>query len=203
MTETKKTRSELKREAIVASATKAFQQFGVDNTSMDKIAELAEVSKRTVYNHFSSKEQLVTCIIQDIWQKNVAVFDFSYQSDQPLAPQLFTLVENELSVISSPQMAELIRVSMGYCLFNPDALQENMTQFFQQETALKRWIKAAQQDNRLKEADPNTISEQIVSLLKGQAFWPQFMRIKPAIDDAQKEQIARSTVAMILSFYQC
>lgn len=202
MTEIKKTRSELKREAIVTSATKAFQQFGVDNTSMDKIAEMAEVSKRTVYNHFSSKEKLVTCIIQDIWQKNVAVFDFSYQPDAPLEPQLLTLVENEVSIMCCPQVAELIRVSMGYCLFNPEALQENMAQFFQQETALKRWIKAAQQDKRLKPVDPNLINDQIISLLKGQAFWPQFMRIKPELDSVQVKEVARSTVAIILSFYQ-
>lgn len=202
MTEVKKTRSELKREAIVASALKAFQQFGVDNTSMDKIAEMAEVSKRTVYNHFSSKEILVTGIIQDIWQKNVAVFDFNYQADAPLDEQLLTLVENELNVMAGPEMAELIRVAMGYCLFNPDTLQENMAQFFQQETALKRWIRAAQEDGRLKPADLNVVNDQIISLLKGQAFWPQFMRVRPPLDPQQRTTLAKTTVDMILGFYQ-
>jgi TetR/AcrR family transcriptional regulator, regulator of autoinduction and epiphytic fitness len=202
MTELKKTRSELKREAIIKSAMQAFQEFGVNSTSMDKIAEMAEVSKRTVYNHFSSKEQLVTHIIQDIWQSNIAVFDFSYQPDKPLDEQLLILINNELNIMCCPQISELIRVAMGYCMFNAESMQENMAQFFQQETALKRWIKAAQDDRRLKVADVNTVNEQIIGLLKGQAFWPQFMRIKPALTDQQIVELGQSTVAMILGYYQ-
>lgn len=202
MTDVKKSRSELKREAIVENAMQAFQQYGVDNTSMDKIAELAAVSKRTVYNHFSSKEKLVTFIIQEIWRRNIAVFDFSYQADQPLNEQLYILIENELNIMCCPQIAELIRVSMGYCLFNPEALQENMTQFFQQETALTRWLKAAKNDGRINVADVNTIKEQIISLLKGQAFWPQFMRLKPELNEQQIKELANTTTAMILGYYQ-
>lgn len=202
MTEIKKTRSVLKREAIVKSAMQAFQQFGVNNTSMDKIAEMAEVSKRTVYNHFPSKETLVTGIIQEIWQKNIAIFDFNYQPDKPLDQQLLILVKNELSIMSCPEISELIRVSMGYWLFNPEALQENMAQFFQQETAMKRWLKAAQADKRLNFSDVNSVNDQIISLLKGQAFWPQFMRIKPELTAEQIDQLAENTVGMILGYYQ-
>ncbi len=40
-----RTRSDIKREAIIQAATQAFQEFGVNGTSMDKLAELANVSK--------------------------------------------------------------------------------------------------------------------------------------------------------------
>ncbi|WP_083880077.1 TetR/AcrR family transcriptional regulator [Aliiglaciecola lipolytica] len=56
MKDVKKTRSELKHEAILRGAVKAFKEFGVNDTSIYKIAEVAQVSKRTVYNHFASKE---------------------------------------------------------------------------------------------------------------------------------------------------
>jgi len=39
-----RTRSDIKREAIIQAATQAFQEFGVNGTSMDKLAELANVS---------------------------------------------------------------------------------------------------------------------------------------------------------------
>ena len=38
-----RTRSDIKREAIIQAATQAFQEFGVNGTSMDKLAELANV----------------------------------------------------------------------------------------------------------------------------------------------------------------
>ena len=47
-----------KREAIIQAAIEAFRADGFEATSMDKIAAKAEVSKRTVYNHFPSKEEL-------------------------------------------------------------------------------------------------------------------------------------------------
>ena len=56
MTSATRTRSDVKRDAIIQAAKQAFQEFGVNGTSMDKLAELANVSKRTVYNHFSAKE---------------------------------------------------------------------------------------------------------------------------------------------------
>ncbi len=49
MKEKGKTRSELKHEAILDAAKRAFLAFGVQGTSMDKLAEMADVSKRTVW----------------------------------------------------------------------------------------------------------------------------------------------------------
>lgn len=47
-----------KRVAIIDAAIEEFLAAGYDATSMDRIAARANVSKRTVYNHFPSKEAL-------------------------------------------------------------------------------------------------------------------------------------------------
>src|SRR5690606_882915 len=52
-----------KREAIIQAAIAEFRAHGFDITSMDKIAATAGVSKRTVYNHFPSKEELFAEIL--------------------------------------------------------------------------------------------------------------------------------------------
>ncbi len=67
MSETNPTRSELKRQAILQAARDAFQEHGVHNTSMDELAALAQVSKRTVYNHFASKEVLIMTLMAELW----------------------------------------------------------------------------------------------------------------------------------------
>ena len=48
-----------KRAAILEAARQEFLSQGVRDTSMDRIAECANVSKRTVYNHFASKDHLL------------------------------------------------------------------------------------------------------------------------------------------------
>ena len=47
-----------KRAIILEGAIDVFIEMGYELASMDKIAEVAGVSKRTVYNHFGSKENL-------------------------------------------------------------------------------------------------------------------------------------------------
>jgi len=52
-----------KEAAIVAAARKTFLAMGFDAASMDAIAAAANVSKRTVYNRFRSKEDLFAASI--------------------------------------------------------------------------------------------------------------------------------------------
>ena len=54
----KKRDTSKKRESILDAAVKAFADEGYENASMDRIAEIADASKRTVYNHFPSKDVL-------------------------------------------------------------------------------------------------------------------------------------------------
>ena len=57
-----------KRAAIINAAIIEFRQSGYEATSMDRLAASAGVSKRTVYNHFPSKEALFAQIIQQLWE---------------------------------------------------------------------------------------------------------------------------------------
>ena len=56
-----------KRAAIITAAIAEFRARGFEATSMDRIASAASVSKRTVYNHFPSKDDLFEQILQELW----------------------------------------------------------------------------------------------------------------------------------------
>jgi AcrR family transcriptional regulator len=47
------------RERILSASQELFTQQGVNRTGMDQLCAVAQVSKRTVYDHFSSKDELV------------------------------------------------------------------------------------------------------------------------------------------------
>ena len=202
MTEIKKSRSELKRAAIIDGAMQAFQQYGVNDTSMDKIAETAGVSKRTVYNHFASKEILVTHIITEIWRSNKVKCDIPFDPNAPIRPQLLTLVHHELAMLEDDNIFELIRVAIGYCLFSPIEFVEEMNAQFAEETALLRWLKAAQQHEALKIEDAEKTNCELISLIKGQAFWPQVLRQSPLLSKAELDTLANKTVDIFLAYYR-
>ncbi|MBU2919035.1 TetR/AcrR family transcriptional regulator [Psychrosphaera sp. F3M07] len=202
MAEQKKTRSVIKREAIITGALAAFQQYGVADSSMDKIAELAQVSKRTVYNHFESKEVLVAEIITSEWEKRTVVYDALYDANKDIKSQLTALVANEVELMCDSAMMELVRVAMAHFLFAPDTLQHQMAKMFEQETALQRWLKLAMADGKLKTLDVNFAHDQIKGLLKSRAFWPQLLRQQEPLTANEKTELVDMTVGMFLSYYQ-
>ena len=62
------------RERIVTAAGKLFYGEGIRAVSMDAVAEKAGVTKRTLYYHFMSKDDLVAAYLQGRDQPNLALF---------------------------------------------------------------------------------------------------------------------------------
>lgn len=55
----------MKKEQIINSARKLFSKYGFKKVSMDEIAKEANVTKKTVYTYFESKEELLKYFIQE------------------------------------------------------------------------------------------------------------------------------------------
>ncbi|MFW9902969.1 MAG: TetR/AcrR family transcriptional regulator [Candidatus Thorarchaeota archaeon] len=55
----KKKEKEIRTNTIIYAADELFSQKGVENTSMDDIVEATMLSKGTLYNYFSSKQELL------------------------------------------------------------------------------------------------------------------------------------------------
>jgi len=70
----KRKSSEATRERILGAANKLFYRDGIRAVSVDAVAEQAGVTKRTLYYHFRSKDDLVAAYLQARDQPNLALF---------------------------------------------------------------------------------------------------------------------------------
>lgn len=201
MTSTTRTRSDVKRDAIIQAAKHAFQEFGVNGTSMDKLAELANVSKRTVYNHFSAKEELVMNLIKEQWQSALVDIGAPYNPKALLADQLTDLIMADINFMSADEHLELARVAIGHFFYEPNRLKDEVAQLQAQEKAMHRWLKAAKKDNRMDFDDIDQVVEELDSLVKGQCFWPQLFKLEDPLTEARKLQIAKGVTELILCRY--
>ena len=196
-----KTRSQLKREAIIVAAKAAFKEHGVQATTMDKLAELAQVSKRTVYNHFATKEDLVMYLVTELWQQSLTKIDVVYCPSQRLSGQLQQLISQEIDLISSQEYIALSRVAIGHLFYHPDVLQKEIAKISEHETALQRWLHDAVIDKALDISDINFAYEQLHNMIKGSCFWPLIFQMKTELSSAEKTQIVDETIKTFLARY--
>ncbi|MAF98683.1 MAG: TetR family transcriptional regulator [Micavibrio sp.] len=57
-------KASIKREQIINVALNLFYKDGFNATGVEKIREAAEVSKKTLYNHFKSKDELILAVLR-------------------------------------------------------------------------------------------------------------------------------------------
>jgi AcrR family transcriptional regulator len=62
------------RERIISAAAKLFYNEGIRSVSVDAVAEEAGVTKRTLYYHFASKDDLIGAYLEARDQPNLALF---------------------------------------------------------------------------------------------------------------------------------
>ncbi|MEW9837567.1 TetR/AcrR family transcriptional regulator [Mesorhizobium marinum] len=80
------------RERIVDAAARLFYRHGIGSVSVDAVAEAAGVTKRTLYNHFRSKDDLVAAYLEARDQPNLALFQAWFDAaDDDLADRLRAL----------------------------------------------------------------------------------------------------------------
>jgi len=190
-----------KREAIVRAAVEEFRSAGYEATSMDRIAAVAGVSKRTVYNHFPSKEELFALILEELWQSSVASVELPYRADQPLDVQLLQLLRQKLDLLGDANFIDLARVAMAEIIHSPERAQAIICRMGEKESGVSAWIRAAIADGRLRQVDPEFAGHQLQGLVKSFAFWPQVTMGQAPLVQAERTRVAESAVAMFLGFY--
>lgn len=194
------TLSDRKRQDIVDAAIEAFQANGYQATSMDRIAAMAQVSKRTVYNHFDSKEALFEHINDCLMAELLRAGDVAYQAGQPLAPQLTLLAQREVAAMSSDRFLAFARCALSAYFHAPEMASRAWQRVQASERGLERWLRAAQADGRLSVPEPRDTARRFSAMLKEFLLWPQLLFGAPVADQAQRDRAIEAAVnTLILS----
>ncbi|MGO4703747.1 TetR/AcrR family transcriptional regulator [Dyella sp. 2RAB6] len=190
-----------KRAAILEAAIDEFRSAGYEATSMDRIAARAKVSKRTVYNHFPSKEVLFIEIMHQLWEASREGEELTYRADQPLRDQLLELVGQKMRLLHGEAFVSLARVAIAAAIHSPERAQAMVARMNEREEGLTVWLRAAAADGRLKIDDPVFAAHQLQGLVKTFAFWPQITLGQPALRMKERKRVAESAVDMFLAYY--
>jgi TetR/AcrR family transcriptional regulator, mexJK operon transcriptional repressor len=110
-------RTQRKRQSILEAATDLFLRNGYLGTSMDEVAQRADVSKQTVYAQFASKEALFVAMVGAMTtaaagQVNNEV-GVAPRDGKEVAGYLRAYAERQLMVVLTPRLMQLRRLVIG------------------------------------------------------------------------------------------
>ena len=183
-----------KREAILNAGVRAFLEMGYDNTSMDYIAEVAGASKRTVYNHFPSKEVLFEEVLNRFINNMPELKQVAYSPKRSLENQLDDFALAKIAVAKDPAWLGLMKVASGVFIRNPKLVMETVARALESENTLPTWLEAAHADGRLKVKDGELAADVFWSMIDGAFFWRTFFLgpMKPKQENALKKELVQT-----------
>ena len=112
-------KDDVKASAIIEAARKTFLVNGYDSTSMDEIALVANVSKRTVYNRFKSKEELFGAAILATCQNLLPMNIDDIEASLPPREFIYAVCEQFIRGIFEPEALALRRIATFEAGRNP------------------------------------------------------------------------------------
>lgn len=193
----KKRDTSKKRASIIDAAIQAFQEDGYDNTSMDRIADVAGASKRTVYNHFPSKDALFQAVIERFMTESREAKQIAYDPDRSLAEQLSDFADAKLDALTNPAWRGFLKVGLSAMFRDPELATGVMGQAEVGARHLEAWLEAATEDGRLRVTDPALSAQVFWGMVSGALFWPQALggTLDPEVETVLRAELIQTFLA--------
>lgn len=190
-----KMKTEAKRQAILDMAAQAFRELGFERTSMSEICARVGGSKATLYNYFSSKEELFFAVMS---LSTEAEFEAAHQAIDPstddMAESLRHFGEKFLAFLYSPQVqaqrhlaiSESGRTALGRFVYERGVLRS--------QNQISAFLQAAMALGKLRQADPDVATRHLYSLLESELLERFLFQL---LGEVSTEEIKRVTARAI------
>ena len=190
--------TERKRESIIEAAIEEFREQGFLGAKTTRIAKLAGVSSRTLYNHFETKEALFDVVSEIMLERSNVMSPVSYDPSRGLEEQLIDALEKYIGVITTSDSIGLQRIVISEFLRDLDRSRKFFSKAASHDYPVTKLISEAMDSGVIRKADPKYAANQLLGLTKSFFFWPEFLLgEKPKADG-----IMQDCVAMFLSHYK-
>ena len=164
-----KMKTEAKRQTIIDEASQVFRSLGFERTSMSEICARVGGSKATIYNYFSSKEELFTEVIL---KSTEAEFEAVHQSidasAEDIGKSLRHFGERFLAFIYSPEVqanrhmaiAQSRNSEIGRLIYQRGVLRS--------QQLISQFLENSMSAGKLRKAAPDIAARHLTSLLESE-----------------------------------
>lgn len=160
---------EVKRDAVILAAARAFRERGYHNTTLDDIAAFLNVTKPTIYYYLANKEQIIyECFRCGIGQITAVLGELG-ESQASGRDKLAALVRRYAQVMAS---------DFGWCMVRVEdqdlspAMSKRIKQLKAEiDRGIRRLIAAGIEDGSIRDCDPKMSAFALAGALNWIGHW--------------------------------
>ncbi|MCT4557297.1 MAG: TetR/AcrR family transcriptional regulator [Pelagimonas sp.] len=189
--------TDIKRQNIIDAAIIEFREQGFLGAKTTAIAKRANVSSRTLYKHFESKETLFEAISDIMVERNWSMEPVSYDPTRDFAEQLKDALWRYVGVITEETAIGLNRMVLSELIRDLDRSQKFFAESATHDYPITLLISEAMEANVLRKADAGLATNQLLGLAKNFFFWPEFF----LGENPTPEGVMDDCIAMFMAHY--
>jgi TetR/AcrR family transcriptional regulator of autoinduction and epiphytic fitness len=189
-----------KHDHILCAAISEFAEKGLLGTKMESVAKRAEVSKRTLYKYYESKEVLFDEVVCLLLHRLSQFEQFSYDANVPLLVQLKEVAESAIQLNSDVDFLRLSRIVIIESMRSEKQAKRIHEKFSVCEVGLQSWFVQAAEAGALGKADPNFIASVFYGTLKKVTYWDQAIKWQAQISETEKRQLIDNVCTLIETY---
>jgi len=174
------------RERILAAAARLFAAQGINATGMEQVAEQAPVSKRTLYAHFRTKNDLVIAHLQGLASSGATLESVLSRDDIPPRERILALFDEPAADTAPVRGCPFIDAAAEF----PDPQSAVHSYAREQKLRMARLVTALLTELGCRE--PAALAEQLVTLADGAASRAM------VLDEADYGRHARAAAEVLL-----
>ncbi|BBO29377.1 TetR family transcriptional regulator [Alteromonas sp. I4] len=192
--------SEKKRLQIIDTATRLFASQGLEATSMDAVAAEAQVSKRTVYNHFATKTALFQAVLESMFANVDQGDKIEFDASIPLESQLKAIANNEIKLLTSETYVDMARVAFIQMLQDPQLAKSLNGHSVGCMRYFDDFLSAANESGVVRIDDIPLAAKQFVYQFKSLIFYPLLYGIVE-LHELDCEYLVDETIKLFVARY--
>lgn len=164
---------------IKDAAVREFMKWGLDAASMEDIAKGAQVSKRTLYKYYPTKEAVFDDMVLELVEVACGGPAIVYSKNESLESQVKELVEKKAELLTSDEYLTTARIVLSEVMKGKKLSAKHLAKFNESEIKFLKWIESAKKDGKIKAKISNeVIADQTHAFIKGQLFYPVLFGMK-------------------------
>ncbi len=188
------------RGAIVEAAERLFLKRGFGSVSMDELAEGAGVARRTLYNQFSSKEEIFREMLLRVSGQLEDAFPSGVETQGDVEDVLRLVARMILELHKNPEYLGFLRMVVADSRQFPWIAEEFASVMDPQTERLVRYLAHLTALGILNCRNPMLAAHQFMGMLNELSLWPWMMGRKGLPVPA--EDAVEQTIRMFLQHYR-